>query len=268
MGFEAEAIERAALADLQSAATPQLVEDLGLQALSIGSGLVSLAGGLPASAIVINRAIGLGLSAPETEETVGELVAAYRGAGIGRYFVQRNPAAQPAQLADWLVSAGLEKVRGWQKFGRGREAAPKIETDLRVEQAGPEQGAAFGRIVCDAFDLRGDAVPWLARLPGRPGWHVFMSFDGDEPAGAGTVFIKDGLGWFDFGATAPAHRRRGSQSALLARRVQHALDLGCRRLFTCTGEDVPGDPQHSYRNIQKAGFQEDYLRENYAPPKR
>ncbi len=267
MEFEAEALERAALADLQAAATPQLVEDLKLRALSIGSALVSIAGGLPASAIVINRAIGLGLSAPETEDSVGALVAANRGAGIGRYFVQRHPAAQPAQLVDWLVSAGLQKVRGWQKFGRGREAAPIIETDLGIEQIGPEHGAAFGRIVCDAFDLGDEAVPWLAQLPGRPGWHVFMSFDGDAPAGAGTVFIEDGLAWFDFGATAPAHRRRGSQSALLARRVQHALDLGCRRLFTCTGEDVPGDPQHSYKNILRAGFREDYLRENYAPPK-
>ena len=267
MDFKAEAIERAALADLQAAATPQLVEDLGLEALSIGAALVSLAGGLPASAIVINRAAGLGLSGPETEDTVSELVAAYRRAGVQRYFVQRHPAARPAELVDWLLAAGLEKVRGWQKFSRGREAAPKVETELRLERVGPEQGPAFGRIVCDAFDLGEAAVPWLARLPGRPGWHVFMSFDGDEPAGTGTVFVRDGLAWFDFGATAPEHRRRGSQSALLARRLQHALDLDCRKLFTCTGEEVPGDPQHSYSNIQKAGFREDYLRENYAPPK-
>ena len=267
MDFEAEDIERAALADLQAAATPQLVDELRLQALSIGAGLVSLAGGLPASAIVINRAIGLGLSRPETEDSVGKMVAAYRDAGVQRYFVQRHPVAQPAELADWLVAAGLQKVRGWQKFSRGRDAAPRVETDLRIERVGPERGAAFGRIVCDAFDLGQDAAPWLARLPGRPGWQVFMTFDGERPAGAGSLFIQDGLAWFDFGATAPAYRRRGSQSALLARRVQHALDAGCRKLFTCTGEDVPGDPQHSYRNILKAGFQEDYLRENYAPPK-
>jgi hypothetical protein len=32
-----------------------------------------------------------------------------------------------------------------------------------------------------------------------------------------------------------------------------------------TGEAVPGDKQHSYRNIQKAGFKEAYLRENWIP---
>ena len=43
MGFEAELIERAALADLHAAATPQLVETLRLQTRSIGSALVSVA---------------------------------------------------------------------------------------------------------------------------------------------------------------------------------------------------------------------------------
>ncbi len=267
MAFEAEFIERAALADLQAAATPELAEALGLGAVEVGSALVSLAARLPASAIVINRTIGLGLSSPASENAVRELVGAYRRAGVARFFVQRHPSAQPARLVDWLLAAELERARAWQKFSRGRAAPPNIETGLRIEEIGPERGEAFARIACDAFDLGDAAVPWLARLPGRPGWHVFMSFDGDEPAGTGTLFCRDGFAWFDFGATAPRFRRRGSQSALLARRVRHALDLGCRALFTCTGEAVPGDPQHSYGNIKKAGFQEDYLRENYAPPK-
>ena len=86
-------------------------------------------------------------------------------------------------------------------------------------------------------------------------------------AGAGALFVKDGLGWTDFGATAPEYRRRGSQGALLARRIDHAISLGCTSIFTCTGEDVAGDPQHSYRNILKMGFDAAYVRENYAPPR-
>jgi len=42
---------------------------------------------------------------------------------------------------------------------------------------------------------------------------------------------------------------------------------GCRRIYTCTGEAVPDDPQHSFRSMKKLGFSEDYVRENYAPPK-
>jgi hypothetical protein len=39
------------------------------------------------------------------------------------------------------------------------------------------QRQAFGRIAAGAFDLGDAVVPWLARMPGRPGWHVFMCFD-------------------------------------------------------------------------------------------
>ncbi len=95
-----------------------------------------------------------------------------------------------------------------------------------------------------------------------------MSFDGDIPAGTGALFIDGDVGWTDYAATAPAFRRRGSQSALLLHRVQFALDHGCNQVFTCTGEEVPGDPQHSYSNILKSGFKEEYVRRNHVPPVR
>jgi hypothetical protein len=55
---------------------------------------------------------------------------------------------------------------------------------------------------------------------------------------------------------------------VLAERVRFALDRGCREIFTRTGEDVPGDSQHSYKNILRIGFRETYVRANFAPPKR
>ncbi|NIV77057.1 MAG: hypothetical protein GWN37_20150, partial [Gammaproteobacteria bacterium] len=65
---------------------------------------------------------------------------AYRGAAISRYFVQCHPAARPPALVGWLLAAGLEKARGWQKFRRGRQPPPRIETDLRIELVGAEHG--------------------------------------------------------------------------------------------------------------------------------
>lgn len=262
---QAEDIERAALADCHGAADEALRMSLRLDARAIGTAYVSAAGALPASAIVINRVLGLGLDAPASESTVKDLVAAYRRVGVSRYFVQIHPDAEPAELIRWLHSAGFEKARGWQKFSRGRDAVPEARTDLRIAEIGPERGSDFARIACDAFDLGNAAVPWLSRLVGRPSWHIFMSFDGDSPAGTGALFVKDRVAWTDFGATAPEFRKRGSQGALLAHRVRYALELGCERIFTCTGEAVEGDPQHSYANILRAGFKEDYVRDNYSP---
>jgi GNAT superfamily N-acetyltransferase len=262
----AEEIERAALADLHEAAPPELRASLGIESRTIGSAFVSIARALPASAIVINRAIGLGNPAPETEATIRAIVEVYRAAGVARYFVQVHPGARPRQIGDWLLERGLERARGWQKFSRGRDPVPDPRTDLTIREIGVNHGADSAAILSDAFDLGAAARPWLARLPERERWHIFMSFDGDLPAGTGALFIDGDVAWTDFGATAPDFRRRGSQSALLRHRVQFALDRGCRQVFTCTGEAVTGDPQHSYSNILKAGFKEDDVRPNYAPP--
>lgn len=264
---DAEEIERAALEDLHAAAEPDLTAALGLRNRYSGPALLSMARALPPSAIVINRTLGLGLGTPASREAVAEIVNAYGEAAIERYFVHVHPSAEPPALTSWLEALGLERARAWVKFERGREAPPAVQTSLEIRAAGPADRDAFGRIVADAFDLGEQAAPWIGRLIGRPGWHVYTSFDGDRTAGAGTLFVRDGVGWLDWGATAPAFRGRGSQSAILSRRIRQALDLGCRLLVTATGEEVHGDPQHSYNNIMRAGFRPAYLRRNYAPPR-
>lgn len=264
---ESESLERRALADLHAAAAPEDEAELQLARLTSGEALVSLAGNLPSSAIVINRSLGFGLGGEQGADALQAALEEYASRSIPRYFIQLHPDAQPQTMAQQLLDAGLEQARGWQKFARGREGINPPPTDLAIREVGPTHGADFARIVCAGFDLGAQAEPWLARLPGRPGWHIFMSFDGEQPAGCGALFVYQGLAWMDWAATAPAFRCRGSQSAVLAARVQHALDLGCERMFTCTGVAVPGDDQHSYKNIQRAGFSEAYVRANFAPPK-
>lgn len=269
MSKETEEVERHALAAFHAATPADLKAKLGLRAVEVGGALISIAASAPPSAIVANRTIGLGLAGPETREMVDYVTALYGEAGVARYFVHVCPESEPPDLRRWLMTAGLEKARGWMKFRRGRAAPPAIrETDLTVRRAGPADAPAFGRIVADAFDLGPDLADWVACLVGAEGWHVYMSFDGDTPAGTGGLFVRDGIAYCDWGATAPAFRRRGSQSALLRHRITQAIDMGCRLIVTETGEEVEDDPQHSYNNILRLGFEEDFVRENYAPPRR
>lgn len=58
----------------------------------------------------------------------------------------------------------------------------------------------------------------------------------------------------------------GVQAALLARRLSEAAARGAKVAVTETGERLPDQPSHSYRNILRAGFQEMYLRQNYLSP--
>ncbi len=261
-------IERTALEALHKNIPEGVCLSLGISGKNIGAGFASIVSALPSSAIVLNRMIGVGHGKPESKKTIAELVEAYREAGVERYFIHIHPDAEPREIGEWLIEKGLEKTRSWQKFCRGEEAVAPISTDLSIRKINANAGNDLASILCDAFDLGDEARPWIALLPNFPGWHVFMAYDGDTAAGTGAVFIDGETAWMDFGATSPQFRRRGSQSSLLRHRVQFALERGCTRMFTCTGEAVPGDPQHSYSNIQKAGFVEDYVRANYAPPKK
>jgi hypothetical protein len=266
MRHELEWIERQALVDLSKALAGKAVT-LGRASRQVGGAFVSAFGALPPSAIVVNRTIGLGLDEPADDAAIDAVVSTYATAGISRYFVHLHPDAAPADLGDRLKARGLVSARAWVKFARGRERPPPAPTRLEVRPAGPGDAQALGRIAAAAFDL-GDAGGAVVRaLIGRPRWHVFMTAYEGEPAGCGALYVEDGIGWLDWGATAPDYRGLNGQSALLRQRIVHALDLDCRLLASCTGEEVPGEPQVSYRNLTKLGFVPAYTRRNMAPPK-
>jgi len=258
-----ESIERAALADLHAAAPEETRRLLGLNLETIGTALVAIATREPN--ILLNRTIGPGVEAPDTQEVVRAIASRYADDGVERYFLHLHPDARPPELREWMARAGLVRYRGWAKFHRGPAAPPGSRSELRVQRVGTEHAVEFGRIAAEGFGLSEAAIPLLASLVDRPGWHLYMSFAGDTPAGTGAMFVREEAAWLDWGSTLPAYRGRGGQGMVLCRRIRDALALGCRTLLTTTGEEVAGDPQHSYKNIVRTGFRPVYVRENFVP---
>jgi GNAT superfamily N-acetyltransferase len=215
--------------------------------------------------ILINRVLGIGSDYPPTHEQLVGIRNIYSIAGIGRFFLHVIPDKIGSDYADRLTAAGFEKYRGWMKFVRNPGDVEPVTTDLTITRIGPENAGAFASIVGNAFDFKPAFQPAIAALADDPDWHLYMSFNGDTPAGTGGLYMKDGVGYLDFGATHPDFRRRGGQTGLLNTRIKAAFDAGCTSIVTMTGEAVPGDAQHSYNNIQRAGFEEAYLRENWIP---
>ena len=262
--LRAEAAERAALADVHRSASPETRERLGLELRSMDGALVSIAS--REQTILVNRAVGLGLADPADRETVDAIVERYREAGVGRYFLQLDPSAAPGQLPAWLSEAGLEPYnRAWAKFRRGTEPPPAVRSGLEVRKVGTEHAVDFGRIAAAGFELGETWIDALAGLVGRAGWHVYLSFYGDVPAGCGAMRVHEGVAWLDWAATLPEFRRRGSQGAIIARRIEDGIALGCESFATSTGEAVDGDAQHSYHNIERYGFQRTHARANWVP---
>lgn len=259
-----EQVERAALAEFHAAAPTESREALGLHLEELEGVLISIAAGDPS--IVINRAIGLGTREPASRDLVDAVVETYAEHGADRYYVHLHPEARPVKLRPWLLGADLVEVRGWMQFTRDTSPPPELRSDLRVEEIGPDHAGAFGRIAAAGFGLDEAAAPVLAGFVGRPRWKVYLTFDGDEPAGGAAMFVHDNVAWFDWAATRPEFRRRGSQGKLLCRRIGDAIEMGCEMMATETGEAVEGDPQHSYGNILKVGFEQRQLRKNFGPP--
>lgn len=264
-----EQLERSALESLHEFCPAPARDALGLKLIRVEDVSVALSSAIPS--ILVNRALGLGTEAPATADTITRVVQTYRRLGyrrhgLGSYFLHVFDDELSGEAAAALKELGLVPRRGWMKFRRDSGPPREIDTDLRIELATDQEAAHhFGRIVCSAFGMSDLAIPMMAGIVHDPRWHLFVSYHGDTPAGAGGLFVEDGQGWLEWGATDEAFRRRGSQGAIMAARIGLAAELGCQNLFTETGEAVAGDPQHSYGNIQKMGFAELRLRANYAP---
>lgn len=213
-----------------------------------------------------NRCIGLGIDRPATEAEIDSVLELFRAAGRSQYVLQVSPFAQPSALEAWLLARGLQRGRRWVKVWRDTTDPPPERTDLRLEQIGAEARADYERVVLAAFDMPDVLKPVVSSMIGRDGWRHYLTYDGNKAVGAGALYVTEQVGWLGYGATLETHRGRGSQSALFARRIQDARELGAELVVTETGEDLPDHPNPSYRNMIRAGFRPAYNRQNWLPP--
>ena len=203
----------------------------------------------------------IGLSAGATDEDFDAIALFYGG-------IRHSVAVHPdeAALEVRLRERGYEPGYAWMKFGRGVEPPVERRGEVRAGEAGPEDAESFGAIVAESFGMPGSSAALIAAVVGRPGFHCFLARDGERAVGAATLFVAGTSGWCGFAATLPAARGRGAQNALFAARVRRAAELGCRDVYTETGQRAEGRPEASYRNILRNGFDELYLRPNWVSP--
>ena len=103
-------------------------------------------------------------------------------------------------------------------------------------------------------------------MHGAPGWHFLVARAAGEPIAIGILYAQGDLACLFGGATSPRFRQRGAQTALVAARVALARELGCAWIGGHTGEPVADDPQHSFRNMTRAGLVPIGRADTFAPP--
>jgi GNAT superfamily N-acetyltransferase len=142
-----------------------------------------------------------------------------------------------------------------------------IPTDYRIAVAETGDAKAFAEVATIGFGMPPQWRPWLAASVGRAGWRHYLAWKDSKPVACAALFVRGDAGWLGVATTVPAARGRGAQGALLARRIEDGLALGCRWFVTETGEETPERPNPSFRNMIRAGFKVAYHRQNYMPPR-
>jgi hypothetical protein len=204
---------------------------------------------------MMNRVVGLGLGRTLEESDVDAALAAM---GDTTFYVAVSPDADP-RLDALLEALGLEAGWGWMLFERGPLPPPAVDTTLVIVEVDGDSAGDWARIVLDGYGLPDACAPMVERVPGLREWHAFMALAEGEPAAAAAVWIDGEAAYFGFAATRSEHRGKGGQGALFTARIERALEAGCTRLVTETGERRGDGAGSSYRNILRYGFEERFV---------
>lgn len=261
---ELERIERSAWEDLARAAPPPFAGAIGLETRQMGGALFFAAAKIPQ--YQFNWLAGAGLGGDDGA-CIGEAVARFGELGQTKFIVQIAPGPNVAKMENLARAAGLQaNPLSWAKFCRETRNAPDVATSLDIREVGVERRNVFAESAIAGFGMPAPMAQWLSQIVGRPRWHAYVSFDGHTPAGAGALYVDGDFAWLGIGATRPEMRRKGGQSALLARRIADAAKHGARYAVTETGVPQEGQPAPSYRNILGSGFDVAYVRPNWTLP--
>jgi GNAT superfamily N-acetyltransferase len=233
-------------------------------ALPVAGGVASFAeAGSP-----LNKVAGLGFGGVPDEEQLAAIERAFAACG-SPVQVELAHLAAP-QIGEALTArgyrlAGFENVLGRAvRDGEQRLAPPGVT----VRRSDDDEFDAWLDLAVEAFatpDDQGVASheefphDVLARavrdLTAAAGVARYCAVRDGALAGVASLRLTEGIAQFTGAATAPAHRRHGVQSALLAARLADAAAAGCDIAVVTT---QPGSK--SQHNVQRRGFDLLYTR--------
>lgn len=179
-----------------------------------------------------------------------QLIDVFAQHGVSRFFVWLSPGPDMAAAMRLLEAAGFSRNpwTGYPTLCREGAAPCQVQTTFDIRQIGPDaiarHRAALGETLWPSFAI----------TAGKADFFHYMAFDGDRPVAIAALCRFEEIGYLMAAATKADDRQRGAQQALIAARVAQAEALGCTLLVSETLHML----EHSYRNLQRAGFVEAY----------
>ena len=185
----------------------------------------------------------------------------------GKRHVQLSEASASDELRGWILEKGLVENGAWVKLTRPAPSVPlSTEGPVRTRLAGIDDAPIFGKLMCAGFGFPAELEPLWSCLVGKQGWACLIAELEGTPIGTGAMFIEDGCAWVGGGATLEQYRNLGAQKALINARLNEGLAQGVSLFAVETGQPQEGQPNISFGNLTKAGFEPSYIRKNYLLP--
>ncbi len=258
-----ESVELDARRDVFAAATDEDRTALGLRSRELAGGFLMTAD--REDSLLHNRALGLGLEEPITDDVVQSLVDHYRGGPPG-FAINLCPYAVSRESETRLTEFGFGTYFHHLKWARGDEPVDMPDHGVRVEAVDGSRGDEWAGLAARIFESSAEHAEWSKRVVGRPGWFHYLAYSGDAPVAVGCMFVSDRGAWIGSAGTLAPHRRHGAHLALLARRIQDGLAAGVRLFTLETGPNWRDLPGEALRNARRAGFHPVYARPSWIWP--
>jgi GNAT superfamily N-acetyltransferase len=220
-----------------------------------------------------NKVAGLGFAAAPSVRELDEIEEAFgaRGADVQVELSHLGDPRIVVLLTDrGYRLASFENVLGLALDGEIERVTPQ---GVEIRESGEDEFDAWLDVVAEGFahpDTQGlpshehfprDVLERAERDFAAAGVARYLAVRDGDPAGGASLHIADGVAQLAGSATAPAHRRRGIQSALLAARLKDAAAAGCDIAVVTT---QPGSK--SQQNVQRRGFHLLYTRSVLVKP--
>jgi GNAT superfamily N-acetyltransferase len=236
-----------------------------------GAGFViPVAGGVASFAEAgspFNKVAGLGFAGVPDAADLDALERAYAAVGAPVQ-VELAHVGDP-EIGALLTARGYRLASFENVLGRALDGGLERETPpgVEVRRSGDDEFGAWIDVVADGFahpDAQG--VPSHEQFPravieraerdfAAAGVVRYAALRDGVVAGGASVLLADGIAQLAGAATAPAHRRHGVQTALLAARLADAVAAGCDIAVVTTQP-----ASRSQRNVQRRGFDLLYTR--------
>jgi GNAT superfamily N-acetyltransferase len=211
----------------------------------------------------LNRVYGLGIETSLTAEGLDTLIEEYKQAGTSRFMVSWAPVCRPQDAGHLFLERGFRHIPSIVRLTRRTDLPVLAPCDLRVVEATVADAEQFGELAARCNELPPEYAPGLNSTIGHSGWRHYFVLDGDRALAAAAMYADGDVAWAGLGGTLPADRRRGAQTALLARRVLDARAAGARWITSWATAESPDRPNQSLRNMKRLGFEVSYELENY-----